>query len=171
MKKNFKEQLSQVKAFVFDVDGVFTNGTLFLLPGGELARQMNIRDGFAIKYAAEAGYPIGIITGGEDEPVRWRFNKLGISNIYLASTDKELDFADFIEKNKIGAKDILYMGDDIPDLNVMKKVGVPTCPADADSDIKAVSAYISDKKGGEGCVRDVVEQVLRAQENWITQKQ
>src|SRR6056297_3698579 len=99
MKKNFKEQLNNIKVFVFDVDGVFTNSTLYLLPGGELARQMNIRDGFAVKHAAEAGYPIGIITGGEDEPVRWRFNKLGITNIYLASSDKELDFADFIEKN------------------------------------------------------------------------
>lgn len=170
LKQNFKEKLSNVKAFVFDVDGVFTNGSLFLMPGGEQARQMNIRDGFAIKYAAEAGYPIAIITGGDDEPVRWRFKKLGVEHVYLPSIDKVVDFNHFIEKFNIEASSVLYMGDDLPDLDVMKLVGIPTCPADADSEIKKIADYISDKKGGEGCVRDVIEQVLRAQYKWITQK-
>lgn len=170
MKQNFKEKLSNVKAFVFDVDGVFTDGTLFLLPGGEQARQMNIRDGFAIKYAAEMGYAIAIITGGDDEPVRWRFKRLGVENVYLPSVNKVDDFNDFIKKTGIEPSAILYMGDDLPDLDVMKLVGVPTCPADADSEIKKISDYVSDKRGGEGSVRDVIEQVLRAQHKWLTQK-
>lgn len=171
MQKNFKEELTSIKAFVFDVDGVFTNGTLYLLPGGEQARQMNIRDGFAVKYAVEQGYNIAIITGGDDEPVRWRFNRLGIDNIYLPSTDKVADFHHFVKKYNLDPAKVLYMGDDIPDFSVMKQTGIPTCPADADTEIRQISNYISDKKGGKGCVRDVIEQVLRAQGNWITQKQ
>ncbi|HKK60346.1 MAG TPA: HAD hydrolase family protein [Salinivirga sp.] len=167
MKKNFKEQLNNIKVFVFDVDGVFTNGTLYLLPGGELARQMNIRDGFAVKHAAEQGYKIGIITGGEDEPVRWRFNKLGVKDIYLPSKNKVEDLNHFIAQHDIDPASVLYMGDDMPDYKVMKLTGIPTCPADADSEIKQISDYISDKKGGEGCVRDVIEQVLRAQGKWV----
>jgi 3-deoxy-D-manno-octulosonate 8-phosphate phosphatase (KDO 8-P phosphatase) len=170
MKKNFKERLSDVKAFVFDVDGVFTDGTLTLLPGGEQARTMNIIDGFAIKYAVEQGYPIAIITGGEDEPVRWRFNRLGVKHVYLPSSNKVVDFKSFIEKEHINAEEVLYMGDDLPDWEVMQLAGVPTCPYDADSEIQIISYYTSDKKGGEGCVRDVIEQVLRAQHNWLTQK-
>jgi 3-deoxy-D-manno-octulosonate 8-phosphate phosphatase (KDO 8-P phosphatase) len=168
MNKNFKETLSDIKAFVFDVDGVFTDGTLFLLPDGVQARQMNIKDGFAIKHAAEQNYPIALITGGEDESVRWRFANLGVKDIYLPSTNKVADFEDFISKRRIKKEEVLYMGDDLPDYNVMKLVGVPTCPANADSEIKKIAKYISDKKGGEGCVRDVIEQVLRAQGNWVT---
>lgn len=167
MKKNFKELLGEIKVFVFDVDGVFTNGTLFLLPGGEQARQMNIRDGFAVKYATDQGYLIGIITGGEDESVRWRFNRLGVQDIYLPSANKVEDFQDFVSKHNIDPQTVLYMGDDLPDFKVMQLAGVPTCPADADSEIKQISDYISDKKGGEGCIRDVIEQVLRAQEKWV----
>lgn len=167
VKQNFKEKLSNVKAFIFDVDGVFTDGTLFLLPGGEQARQMSVRDGFAVKFAAESGYPIAIITGGNDEPVRWRFKTLGVENVYLPSKNKVVDFKHFIKKHNLDASSVLYMGDDLPDLEVMKMVGIPTCPADADSEIKKVSEYISDKKGGEGCVRDVIEQVLRAQYKWF----
>ena len=167
MKKNFKEQLNNIKVFIFDVDGVFTDGSLYLLPGGEQARQMNIRDGFAVKHAAEQGYKIGIITGGEDEPVRWRFNRLGVKDIYLPSKNKVEDFNHFMSQHNIDPATVLYMGDDMPDYEVMKLAGIPTCPADADSEIKQISDYISDKKGGEGCVRDVIEQVLRAQGKWV----
>lgn len=167
MKKNFKEQLNNIKVFIFDVDGVFTDGSLYLLPGGEQARQMNIRDGFAVKHAAEQGYKIGIITGGEDEPVRWRFNRLGVKDIYLPSKNKVEDFNHFMSQHNIDPASVLYMGDDMPDYEVMKLAGIPTCPADADSEIKQISDYISDKKGGEGCVRDVIEQVLRAQGKWV----
>ena len=170
MNKNFKETLSDIKAFVFDVDGVFTDGTLFLLPEGVQARQMNIRDGFAIKHATEQNYPIALITGGEDESVRWRFSNLGVKDIYLPSTNKVKDFEDFVAKRGLKKEEILYMGDDLPDYKVMQMVGVPTCPANADSEIKKIAKSVSDKKGGEGCVRDVIEQVLRAQGNWVTQK-
>ena len=167
MKKNFKEYLSIVKAFVFDVDGVFTDGSLLLLESGQMARSMNIRDGFAVKHAVEQGYPVAIITGGDYEPVRDRFERLGVKNIYIASKDKVTDYKQFLNKYELATEGVMYMGDDMPDYDVMHIVGVPTCPLNADKEIKKLSYYVSDKNGGEGCVRDVIEQVLRAQENWI----
>ena len=167
MGLNFKEDLQKIKAFLFDVDGVFTNSNVYLHPGGDLMRSMNIKDGFAIQYAVKKGYLVGIISGGDSESVRARFQKLGITDIYLKSSDKKNDYMDFILKYSLRDEEILYMGDDIPDYEVMQRVGFPCCPADAVEEIKSLSKYISDKNGGQGCVRDVVEQVLRLQGKWM----
>lgn len=164
---NFKQLLHKVKAFAFDVDGVFTNGNIYLHSDGEMLRAMNIKDGYAVHYCAKIDFPIAIISGGNSESVRQRFRNLGITDIYLKSHDKMSDFKDFIAKYQIEPADVLYMGDDIPDWEVMQHVGLPTCPADAASEIKAVATYISDKRGGEGCVRDVIEQVLKVQGKWM----
>ncbi len=164
---NFKEELGKVSAFVFDVDGVLSNAKLYLHPENYLMRSMNIKDGYAIQYAIRKGYPIGIITGGNSEAVETRFTNLGIKDIYLRSRNKMQDLADFLSKYELKPENILYMGDDLPDYLVMKEIGFPTCPSDAVEEIKSISIYISDKAGGEGCVRDVIEQVLRLQGKWM----
>jgi len=164
---NYKEDLRNIKAFVFDVDGVFTNGNIFLDPGGEFIRMMNIKDGYAIQYCIKHGYPVAVITGGNSKTVRKRFKNLGVTDIYLRSSDKIKDYENFRTKYRLEHKNILFMGDDIPDYEIMKKAGVPTCPDDAVEEIKQISKYISDKKGGEGCVRDVIEQVLRLHGKWM----
>ncbi len=165
---HFKTTLKNVKAFVFDVDGVFSNNNIYLHPSGDMMRSMNVKDGFALQHAIRKNIPIAIITGGWSESVKIRFNNLGISDVYLKSSDKVADLADFISKYNLEAESILYMGDDLPDFGAMKKVGIATCPADAAEEIKAISHYISDRPAGEGCVRDVVEQVMRAQGKWPT---
>ena len=164
---NFKEELSKVKAFVFDVDGVLSNAKIYLHPGNDLMRSMNIKDGYAIQYAIRKGYPICIITGGNSQAVKQRFRTLGVSDIYMKSRNKMENLENFLAQNDFGAENILYMGDDIPDYLVMQEVGFPTCPSDAVEEIKSISKYISDKPGGEGCVRDVIEQVLRLQGKWM----
>ncbi len=164
---NFKERLKNIKAFVFDVDGVFSHN-VFLHPNGDMLRSMNTKDGFALYYAVnEHSFNTAIITGGYSESVKTRFNAMGITDVYIKSIDKLDDFEDFIYKYGLKPEEVLYMGDDIPDYYVMKKVGLPVCPADAAEEIKSISAYISDKNGGDGCVRDVIEQVLRAQGKWF----
>lgn len=166
MKKNFKEKLKNVKAFVFDVDGVFSNAFV-VERDALLSRFMNAKDGFALRYAAENGFIIGIITGGITESVKVRFNQLGITDVYLGSRHKIEDFEDFYFKYNLKPEEILYMGDDLPDYEILKTTNViSTCPSDAAREIIDICEYISEKKGGEGCVRDVIEQVLRAQEKW-----
>ncbi len=165
-KKNFKELLGQVKAFVFDVDGVFTDGTVVLHPSGELLRTSNTRDGYAVHVAVERGFPVAIISGGKSESVRQRFQGLGVTDIYLGINDKLEALDDFRFKYGLELSDILYMGDDLPDYEAMQRVGIPTCPRDAAPEIKQISLYISSFDGGKGCVRDVIEQVLRLNGKW-----
>jgi len=164
---NFKEELGRVKGFVFDVDGVLSPSKVILHPGHEMMRTMNIKDGYALQYAVRKGYPIAIITGGNSDAVGQRFTNLGLKDIYLRSRNKMEDLSDFLSKKGLEKENILYMGDDLPDYLVMKEVGFPTCPSDAVEEVKAISMYISDKAGGEGCVRDVIEQVLRLQGRWM----
>ncbi len=163
---NFKEELMNVKAFAFDVDGVLSRDVIPMHPNGEPMRTVNIKDGFALQKAAKLGYPIAIITGGNTESVRKRYEALGIEDIYMASSVKIEQFNDWIVKRNIKPENVMYMGDDVPDIEVMKTVGIPVSPADAVQDVKVISKYISDRNGGEGCVRDVVEQVLRAHKKW-----
>ena len=163
---NFKEELKHIKAFAFDVDGVFS-GNIFLSSTGEQLRTMNIKDGYAVQLAVKKGFPIAIITGGFSDGIKIRFEGLGVTDIYMRSSNKPHDFKDFINKHNLDISSVLYMGDDLPDYEVMKKVGLPVCPADAAEEIKSLSKYISIAKGGEGCVREVIEQVLRAQEKWM----
>ena len=165
--RNFKENLKKIKAFAFDVDGVLSADMVPLHPNGEPMRMVHIKDGYALQHAVKKGYPIAIITGGKTEAVRLRFESLGITDIYMASAFKMDDFNDFAEKHKLYFDEILYMGDDIPDYKVMKKCGYPCCPNDAVPEIRQISCYVSPKKGGEGCGRDVIEQVLKAQGKWM----
>jgi len=165
--KNFKEQLNSVKAFAFDVDGVFTDGTIIIHPSGELLRTSNTRDGFAVHRAVKLGFPIAIITGGKSQSVEQRFSELGVTDIYIGVTDKVDALNDFRFKYGLELSEILYMGDDLPDYNAMQLVGFPTCPADAAPEIVAISVYISTFAGGKGCVRDVIEQVLRLKGQWF----
>ena len=164
---NFKEDLSRIRAFIFDIDGVLSTQTVSLSANGEPVRTANLRDGFALQWAVKAGYLIGIISGAHNEYLRVRFEALGIQDIYLGASNKVEAYQHFIQKNNLNSQDILYMGDDIPDVPVMQLVGTPTCPADAAVEVKKIAKYVSQCNGGSGCARDVIEQVLKAQNNWI----
>ncbi|MEZ5019383.1 MAG: HAD hydrolase family protein [Bacteroidales bacterium] len=164
---NFKEELRRVKAFVFDIDGVLSTQTIALSVWGIPHRTVNLRDGYALQLAVRKGYRVGVISGANSKEYIKRLKTLGVNDIYLNSRTKKESLKDLVEKWNIDPSDILYMGDDIPDYEVMKMVGLPACPADADSEIKQIAVYISDKKGGEGCVRDVIEQALRLHKNWM----
>jgi 3-deoxy-D-manno-octulosonate 8-phosphate phosphatase (KDO 8-P phosphatase) len=165
----FKEKLKNIKAFVFDVDGVLSLDTTPLDENGDPMRTANVKDGFAIRAALRAGFQIAIITGANTQRVRLRYNKLGVEHIYLNSFSKMECLDDFCTKTGVGKTDILYMGDDLVDFDILQEVAVGTCPIDAVPEIKAISHYISDHKGGEGCVRDVIEQTMRAQQKWFGQ--
>ena len=166
MAKSYKEIMNAITTFVFDVDGVLTDGSVNISATGEMLRKMNIRDGYAMKAAIERGYNVCIISGGSNEGVRIRLRNLGITDIYLGSPDKVETFKEYCELYSISPEKVLYMGDDIPDFHVMKLVGLPTCPQDAAPEIKSISNYISHVYGGKGAVRDVIEQVMKVQEKW-----
>lgn len=163
---SYKSKLKNIKAFVFDVDGVFTDGSIYLLPGGNMCRVMNVLDGYAVVKALKNNYMIGIITGGNDEEVRKRINYLGIKDYYEKSPDKWLDYEDFKLKHQLQNEEILTMGDDLPDIEIMKNSGISTCPKNAVPEVKAISEYISPVEGGKGAVRDVIEQVMKIQGTW-----
>ena len=167
MSKSYKELMNDIQAFVFDVDGVLTDGIVHITPDGQLLRQMNIKDGYAMKAAVDKGYPVCIISGGYNEGVKVRLENLGIKEVYLAVSDKVEKFYEFCDGYQIKPENVLYMGDDIPDYLVMQKVGLPTCPQDASPEIKGISKYISHANGGKGAVRDVIEQVLKVQGKWM----
>ncbi len=163
--------LKKIKAFVFDVDGVLSDSIITLDVSGEPMRSVNIKDGYAIQLAVKKGYPVAIITGGKTKAVRMRFEGLGVQHIYMGACVKTISLDDFIEKTNVNLDEILYMGDDIPDYEVMKMVGLPVCPADAANEIKQISTYISPITGGKGCGRDVIEQVMKMQGTWMSDKQ
>ncbi len=164
---NFKEDLTNIKAFIFDLDGVLSLQTINLNSFGIPNRTVNLRDGYAIQLAVKKGYHVAVITGSSCKEYSRRLKLLGVSDIYLHCSTKIEHFNSFLKKHELSPTEALYMGDDIPDLEVMRLAGVPVCPADADSEIKQISAYISDKKGGEGCVRDIIEQVMRLHNKWM----
>ena len=166
MEKSYKQYLSQINTLIFDVDGVLTNGIVTVLSNGELIRQMNIKDGYALRTAVNAGLRICIITGGKHEGVKIRLENLGIKDVYMGAHNKIEQYNEFIDMYNLQPNNILYMGDDLPDYPIMKLVGLACCPNDAAIEIQQISKYISDKKGGEGCVRDIIEQVLRVQGKW-----
>lgn len=164
------QDLSRIRAFAFDVDGVLSANTIPLHPNGEPCRTVNIKDGYALQLAVREGYEVAIITGGRTEAIRKRFEGLGVQHIYMGASLKIEQFTEWLALTGLKNEEILYMGDDIPDYNVMRHVGLPCCPADAVPEIKAISAYISPYKGGYGCGRDVIEQVLKAQGKWLGEK-
>ena len=160
--------LSKIKALFFDVDGVLSCETIQMSPDGDPIRTVNIKDGYAIQFAVKCGLHIGIITGGKTEAVRSRYEKLGVKDIYLGASIKTVQYEELLKKYDLKPEEVLYMGDDIPDYEVLKMVGLPCCPSDACPKIKDICKYISHKAGGYGCGRDVIEQVLRAQGKWMT---
>jgi 3-deoxy-D-manno-octulosonate 8-phosphate phosphatase (KDO 8-P phosphatase) len=164
--KSYKEYLIHITTFIFDVDGVLTDGTIMVTTSGDMYRTMHTKDGFALKTAMDAGYNVCVISGGTNEGVRVRLQGLGIKDIYLGAHNKVEQFHEYLKNKQIKAENVLYMGDDIPDYPVMKLIGLPTCPQDAVPEIKGISKYISHKNGGKGAVRDVIEQVLKVQGKW-----
>lgn len=167
MEKNFKELLAEIKCFIFDVDGVLTNGKLLINEQGELLRSMNVKDGYAMKYALNKGFHICIISGGTNEGVRQRLKTLGITDVHLGVQDKVEVLDEYLDVYGIHRNEVAYMGDDIPDIYPMKEILLPTCPQDAVPEVKKIAQYISHKKGGDGCVRDLIEQVLKTQGKWF----
>ena len=163
----FKDELKKIRAFVFDVDGVLSRHEMNLTPEGELIRTSCAKDGYAIMYSVRKGYVVAVISGGGAPGLRERLEKLGIKDIYLKIPNKVEALEEIMQKYNLKAEEIMYMGDDIPDYNVMTKVGLPVCPLDACEEIKSISRYISDTKGGMGCVRDVMSQVLKAKGDWM----
>jgi len=159
--------LKKIKAIAFDVDGVLSADLVTLHPGGEPMRTVNIKDGYAIQLAVKMGLHIAIITGGNTHSVRLRYEHLGVEDIYMKASVKIKIYQEFLSKYGYTDDEVIFMGDDVPDYEVMKRCGCPCCPADACSDIKEISIYVSDKNGGYGCGRDVIEQVLRAQDKWL----
>lgn len=162
---SYKERLPKITTFIFDVDGVLTNNQVFLM-NGEVVRSLHSKDGFILQLAAKKGYKIFIITGGNSEQVKDRLLHSGVMEVHLKSSDKLSVYHSICERHQLRDEEILYMGDDIPDIPVLKKVGLSCCPQDAVSDIKAIVHYQSPILGGNGCVREVMEQVLRVQGKW-----
>ncbi|WP_242095051.1 KdsC family phosphatase [Aestuariivivens sediminicola] len=165
-EKSYKEYLEHITTFIFDVDGVLTDGSVIVTTDGEMLRKMSIKDGYALKLAVNKGYNIGVISGGTNEGVRLRLEGLGVKDIYLGAHNKMDQLNDYFNKKGIKSENVLFMGDDVPDLPAMKSIGLPCCPQDAVPEIKAISKYVSHKKGGDGAARDVIEQVLKVQGNW-----
>ncbi|MDR1372962.1 MAG: HAD hydrolase-like protein [Dysgonamonadaceae bacterium] len=159
--------LEKIKAFVFDVDGVLSPESIPLHISGEPLRIINTKDGYAMQLAAKKGFQLCIITGGNSNAVEIRFQSLGFQYIYTNVKDKIAIFRDFMSETGLKAEEICYVGDDIPDFEVMQIAGLPCCPADAAPEIKEISRYISPKKGGQGVGRDIIEQVLKVQDIWM----
>ena len=159
--------LRLIKAIIFDVDGVLSAETITLSADGEPLRTVNIKDGYAIQFAVKMGLRVVILTGGRTEAVRLRYERLGVEDIHMGCAVKIRAYDEFLEKYKLTDAEVMYMGDDVPDLEIMRRAGCPVCPQDACPDIKDVSLYVSPYRGGYGCGRDVIEQTLRAQDKWL----
>ncbi len=164
---NFKEKLKNITTFIFDYDGVLTNGNVILTETGEALRTANVKDGYAMQYAIKKGYRVAIISGGISQTISKRFLALDVRDVFLGVCNKIEVYKEYLEKNNLVNDEILFMGDDIPDYHLMCLAGMPTCPSNAAEEIKSVAKYISNIKGGDGCARDVIEQVLKVQGKWF----
>ena len=164
---NIKYDLTNIKAFLFDVDGVLSSDCIPLAENGDPVRTVNIKDGYALQLAVKQGYQVGIITGAYTEDIKLRFDRLGVQHIYLGSSAKMIDYEDFLRKTGLKDENIVYVGDDMPDYDIMQRVGLPVAPASAAPEIKAVAKYISASNGGEGVARDIIEQTMKAQGRWM----
>jgi 3-deoxy-D-manno-octulosonate 8-phosphate phosphatase (KDO 8-P phosphatase) len=164
---NYKEQLKEITTFVFDYDGVLSDGTVILMPDGDALRTANVKDGYALQLAIKKGYNVAIISGGYSMSTQKRLENLKVQDIFLGVETKIGVLGKYMEDKGLKPENIVYMGDDIPDFECMKKVGVACCPADAAVEIKEISHYISHHLGGKGCVRDIIEQVLRLHGKWM----
>lgn len=170
MTKNYKELLHQIKAFVFDIDGVLTNGVFQIGPSGEPIRNLNSKDGYAMQLAIKKGFIVAVISGGKCEGVKASLKRLGLTDIYMSASHKMDSWKDFLtvyEHTGLKPENILYMGDDIPDYHLLQAAGIGAAPSNAAPEIRQIAQYVSPKNGGEGCVRDVIEQTLKLQNNWM----
>jgi len=165
--KNYKEKLKHITTFVFDFDGVLSNGKIIVTPNGDQLRMTDVKDGYAMQYALRKGYRVVIISGGYSESMRLRYQGFPQMDIFLNVPDKTKVFTQYLEQHTIPSEQVVYVGDDIPDYEVMQLAGLKVCPADASVEIQETAHYISHCKGGEGCVRDIIEQTLRFQEKWF----
>lgn len=163
---NLLQRLGLISTFVFDVDGVLTDGSLLVLPNGVIARRMNVKDGYALQLAVKRGYRVIIISGGNSPEVRERLAKLGVHEVWMNVENKLECLQDYIEKHQLQTSEVLFMGDDIPDFELMTYAGVSSCPNDAVAEIKQQAHYISPINGGFGCVREVIEKVMKIRGDW-----
>ncbi len=163
---SYKQKLKNITTFILDVDGVLTDGRLLISESGELLRTMNAKDGYAMKAALNAGYRVCIITGGRNEGVKSRLEGLGVTDVFLNASEKMVQMHDYVAQNDLRPEEILYMGDDMPDVPALEYAGLATCPQDAIPEVKAVSDYVSHRRGGDACVRDVIEQVMKVRGDW-----
>ena len=163
---NLVEKFKLITTFILDVDGVLTDGTVYVFESGEQVRRMSIRDGYALQLAIKKRYRVLVISGGESPAVESRLRKLGIIDIFMNVTDKKAVVLEYIQNHGLRREETLFMGDDIPDYSAMKEAGLPVAPADAAQEIKKISVYIASNKGGKGCVREVMEKVLRLNGHW-----
>lgn len=166
-QKSFLEQLNHITTFVFDIDGVLTDGSVYVTESGDTFRQFNIKDGYALQLAVKCGYHVCAISGAKAESTKYRMNRLGVQDVYIGSKDKVAVLNQYLTDRNIDPATVMYMGDDIPDLKVMELAGLPVCPADAVEEIKAISLYVSPLAGGKGCARDVIEKVMKVQGKWL----
>lgn len=164
---NYKEKLKYISTFIFDYDGVMTDGKVYLLNKGDAVRTGHVKDGYAMQYAVKMGYRVVVISGGRAEGVYKRFNVLSVKDVFMGVGNKLEVFKKYIQENKLKKKEVLFMGDDIPDYLLMREAGLSACPGDASEEIKSVAGYVSVFNGGEGCVRDVIEQTLKIQGKWF----
>ena len=167
--ESFLHKLKEITTFIFDVDGVLTDGTVFVTENGEQTRAFNIRDGYAIQLAVKCGYNVCAVSGSRSKSVLYRLNSWGVNDVYLGIHTKIEKIKIYLEEKSIIHENVLYMGDDIPEIEAMKILGLPVCPADAAEEIKAVSMYVSPCAGGKGCARDVIEKVLKVQGKWMNE--
>ena len=165
--KNYKELLKNITTFVFDYDGVLTDGTVVLMAEGEPLRTANVKDGYALQLAVKKGYNVAVISGGRSKTIQNRLELLNVSDVFIGVDSKYEILLKYMKDKGVTREEIVYMGDDIPDYHVMQEAGIAACPADAAEEIKNLSHYISPVKGGQGCARDIIEQVLKVQGNWM----
>jgi 3-deoxy-D-manno-octulosonate 8-phosphate phosphatase (KDO 8-P phosphatase) len=168
---NVLAEFKKIRFFVFDIDGVLTDSTVLVLENGLQARRMNIKDGLGLQMAIKNGFRVIVISGSISEPVTGRLQKLGISDVHMGVGNKFSFIESLVNKEGLSWEHILFMGDDLPDIELMKKAGLGCCPSDAVPEVLEVSKYISPSRGGEGCVRDVIEKVLKVQDKWIFTKE
>ncbi|WP_317898251.1 KdsC family phosphatase [Aurantibacillus circumpalustris] len=163
---NFKQKLNKITTIIFDVDGVMTDGKVLVMESGEMVRNMNSKDGYALNLAVKKGYRIAVISGGNNFAIKNALDRNGVKDVFIKQHDKLACYNEYKTQNNLSDEEIVFMGDDLPDHEIMSRTGLAVCPNDAATEIKEICHYISPKNGGEGCVRDIIEQVLRVQGNW-----